>query len=84
MRRRRVEFAFKKGDPVTERETEVGSTFRFISVCTLFFKQTVAKDKQKFFTMFHFVQSFVARCCKDAVCVRSAEQSERSLILSRL
>ena len=49
---------------MTERETEVGSTFRFISVCTLFFKTNVAKDKQEFSLCFIFVQSFVARCCK--------------------
>ena len=29
--------------------------------------------------MFHLVQSFFARCCKmQCVCVRSAEQSERT------
>ena len=71
---------------MTERETEVGTMFH--SVSFLFarcFQTNVDKDKQEFFTMFHSVQSFVARCCKmQCVCVRSAEQSERPLILSRL
>ena len=70
---------------MTERERQKLDprfvSFRFISVCTLFFKTNVAKDKQEF-----------SLCCilcrvllRDAVrCgARSAEQSERSLILSR-
>ena len=77
MLRRRVEFAFKRGPCDCEEETEVDVTFHF-SVCTLF--SNVAKDKQEF-----------SLCCilcrvllRDAVrCgARSAEQYERSLILS--
>ena len=50
---------------MTERETEVGSTFHFVSfLFARCFQTNVAKDKQEFFTMFHSVQSFVARCCK--------------------
>ena len=64
-----------------ERETEVGSTFRFIFLFCILFQTNVAKDKQEF-----------SLCCilcrvllRDAVrCgVRSAEQYERSLCLSR-
>lgn len=67
---------------MTERETEVGSTFRFVSfLFARCFQTNVAKDKQEF-----------SLCCilcrvllRDAVrCgVRSAEQYERSLCLSR-
>ena len=65
-----------------ERETEVDVTFHFVSfLFARCFQTNVAKDKQEF-----------SLCCiscrvllRDAVrCgVRSAEQSERSLILSR-
>ena len=50
---------------MTERETEVGSMFhfRFISVCTLFSNKRCQRQTGVF-TMFHSVQSFVARCCK--------------------
>ena len=67
---------------MTERETEVGSTFRFIFLFAFLFQTNVAKDEQEF-----------SLCCiscrvllRDAVrCgVRSAEQYERSLILSRV
>lgn len=67
---------------MTERETEVGSTFRFVSfLFARCFQTNVAKDKQEF-----------SLCCilcrvllRDAVrCgARSAEQYERSLCLSR-
>ena len=71
---------------MTERERDrswIHVSFHFLFARC--FQTNVAKDKQEFFTMFHFVQSFVARCCKmQCVCVRSAEQSERPLILSRL
>ena len=48
---------------MTERETEVGSTFRFISfLFARFFKR--CQRQTGVFTVFHFVQSFVARCCE--------------------
>ena len=43
---------------MTERETEVGSTFRFISVCTLFSNKRCQRQTGVF-TMFHFVQSLL-------------------------
>ena len=60
-----------KGGPVTvtvivrERETEVDVTFHFVSfsVCTLVLNKRCQRQTGVF-TMFHLVQSFVARCCK--------------------
>ena len=53
---------------MTEREIEGDRSwyhvsFRFISVCTLFSNKRCQRQTGVF-TMFHFVQSFVARCCK--------------------
>ena len=62
---------------MTERETEVGSTFCFISFHFLFarcFQTNVAKDKQEFSLCCIFVQSFVARCCK-MQCVCAAQNN---------
>ena len=62
---------------MTERETEVGSTFCFISFhfCLhVVFQTNVAKDKQEFLLCFIFVQSFVARCCK-MQCVCAAQNN---------
>ena len=62
---------------MTERETEVGSTFRFIPFhfCLhVVFKQTLPKTNRRFFTMIHSVQSFIARCCK-MQCVRAAQNN---------
>ena len=38
-------------------------SFSFISVCTLFSNKRCQRQTGDF-TMFHLVQSFVARCCK--------------------
>ena len=48
---------------MTERETEVGSTFRFIFVCTLFFKQTLPKTNRSF----HHVSFLCIVLLRDAV-----------------
>ena len=50
---------------VRERETEVDVTFHFVSfsVCTLVLNKRCQRQTGVF-TMFHLVQSFVARCCK--------------------
>ena len=65
---------------MTERETEVDVTFHF-SVCTLFFKQTLPKTNRSS----HCVAFLCRVLLRDAVrcSVRSTEQSERSLCLSR-
>ena len=65
---------------MTERETEVDFTFHFSCFACCLNKR--CQRQTGVFTMLHFVQSFVARCCK-MQCVRGAEQSERPLILSR-
>ena len=83
MLRRRVEFSFERGPCDSERETEVDVTFHFPVLHFAFLFQTnVAKDKQEFSPCFILCRVLL----RDAVrCgVRSAEQSERSLILSRL
>ena len=50
---------------MTERETEVGSTFHFVSfLFARCFSNKRCQRQTGVFTMFHFVQSFVARCCK--------------------
>ena len=60
---------------MTERETEVDVTFRFMFHFPVFaccFKQTLPKTNRSF----HFsaiVQSFVAGCCK-MQCVHNAKQ----------
>ena len=79
MLRRRVEFSFERGPCDRERDRSwIHVSFHF---SVLHFVLNVAKDKQEF-----------SLCCilcrvllRDAVrCgARSAEQSERSLILSR-
>ena len=57
-----------------EREREVGSTFCFVSFHFLFarcFSNKRCQRQTGVFTMFHFVQSFVARCCKmQCVCAQ--------------
>ena len=70
---------------MTERETEVGSAFRFIPFhfCLhVVFKQTLPKTNRSF----HDVSFLCRVLLRDAVRrgVRSAEQSERPLILSHL
>ena len=72
---------------MTERETEVGSTFRFISFHFLFarcFQTNVAKDKQEFSPCSILCRVLLRDAGKMQCAVRSAEQSERLLILSRL
>ena len=62
---------------MTERETEVGSMFRFITFHFLFarcFSNKRCQRQTGVFTMFHFVQSFVARCCK-MQCVCAAQNN---------
>ena len=59
---------------MTERETQELDprfvSFRFISVCTLFSNKRCQRQTGVF-TMFHLVQSFVARCCKmQCVCAQ--------------
>ena len=81
MLRRRVEFAFERGPCDCERETEVDFTFHFPVFCTLF-QTNVAKDKQEF-SLCCILCRVLLRDAVRCVCVRSAEQSERSLILSR-
>ena len=66
-----------------ERETEVGTMFHFVSfLFARCFRTNVAKDKQEFSRCFILCRVLL----RDAVRrgVRSAEQSERLLILSRL
>ena len=72
MLRRRVEFAFKRGPFDCEEETEVDVTFHF-SVCTLFSNKRCQRQTGVF-TVFHFVQSFVARCC-EMQCVCAAQNN---------
>ena len=70
---------------MTERETEVGTMFH--SVSFLFarcFQTNVAKDKQEFSPCFILCRVLLHDAVRCSVCVRSAEQSERLLILSRL
>ena len=55
---------------MTERETEVGSTFRFISVCTLFFKTNVAKDKQEFLLCFILCRVLLRDAVRCSVCAQ--------------
>ena len=80
MLRRRVEFAFERGPCDCERETEVDFTFHF-SVFAFCFKQTLPKTNRSF----HCVAFLCRVLLRDAVrCgAHSAEQPERSLILSR-
>ena len=71
---------------MTERETEVGSTFCFISCHFCLHVVFQNKRCQRQTGVFYYVSFCAEFCCamlRDAVCVRSAEQSERSLILSR-
>ena len=59
---------------MTERETEVGSTFRFISFLFARFFNKRCQRQTGIFTVFHFVQSFVARCC-EMQCVCAAQNN---------
>ena len=56
-----------------ERETEVGSIFRFIFVCTLFSNKRCQRQTGVF-NMFYFVQSFVSRYC-EMQCVCAAQNN---------
>ena len=62
MLRRRVEFAFKRGPCDCEEETEVDVTFHFPVLHFVLNKR--CQRQTGVFTVLHFVQSFVARCCK--------------------
>ena len=57
---------------MTERETEVGSTFHFVSfLFARCFQTNVAKDKQEFSPCSILCRVFVARCCKmQCVCAQ--------------
>ena len=67
---------------VRERQ-KLDPRFVSFSVCTLFSNKRCQRQTGVF-TMFHFVQSFVARYCK-MQCVCAAQNNlERLLILSRL
>ena len=59
---------------MTERETEVGSTFRFISFLFACFFNKRCQRQTGVFAVFHFVQSFVARCC-EMQCVCAAQNN---------
>ena len=60
---------------MTEKETEVGTMFHFVSfLFARCFQTNVAKDKQEFSPCFIFVQSFVARCC-EMQCVCAAQNN---------
>ena len=59
---------------MTERETEVGSTFHFIFCLHVFFSNKRCQRQTGVFTVFHFVQSFVARCC-EMQCVCAAQNN---------
>ena len=72
---------------MTERETEVGTMFHSFHFCLhVVFKQTLPKTNRSFSPCFILCRVLLrdAVRCSVCVCVRSAEQSERPLILSHL
>ena len=55
---------------MTERETEVGSTFHFIFCLHVFFQTNVAKDKQEFSPCFILCRVLLRDAVRCSVCAQ--------------